>query len=59
VEADKLNKERKRIVVITRGENTTLVAEKGEEFKELTPCEIAKEDILDTNGAGDCINIVN
>lgn len=50
---DKVNKARKRTVVITQGTDPTVVAVQGEEeVKEYGVHEIAKEEIYDTNGAG-------
>ncbi|KAL8946261.1 MAG: hypothetical protein Q9222_007321 [Ikaeria aurantiellina] len=50
----KVNEGRKRIVVITQGTDPTVVAIQGEgKAKEFPVREIGKEEIYDTNGAGD------
>ncbi|CAI2177294.1 16981_t:CDS:2 [Funneliformis geosporum] len=49
----KVNKKRQRIVVITHGEKSTIVAEQDGGIKEYPIINIDKKDIVDTNGAGD------
>lgn len=50
----KENTQRKRVAIITQGTEPTIVATQGEdEVKEYPVHEIAKEQIVDTNGAGD------
>ena len=50
----KENKERKRVVVVTQGTEKTLVATQGGEgVKEFEVRVVPKEEICDTNGAGD------
>lgn len=50
----KENKQRKRVAIITQGTEPTVVAVQGEdEVKEYPVHEIPKEEINDTNGAGD------
>lgn len=50
----KENSQRKRVVIITQGTEPTLLATQGEaEIKEVPVHAIAKEQINDTNGAGD------
>ncbi|MCJ1403273.1 adenosine kinase [Xylographa trunciseda] len=52
--AEKVNKQRKRVVVITQGTEETLVAVQGEEgVKGFQVHNVPKEDICDSNGAGD------
>lgn len=52
-ELEKVNKGRKRTVVITQGTDPTVVAVQGEEeVREFAVHEIAQEEICDTNGAG-------
>lgn len=52
-ELEKVNKARKRTVIITQGTDPTVVAVQGEEeVKEFEVHEIAPEEINDTNGAG-------
>ncbi|MCJ1320199.1 adenosine kinase [Xylographa vitiligo] len=51
---EKVNKERKRVVVITQGTEETLVAVQGEQgVKGFKVHDILKEEICDTTGAGD------
>ncbi|MCJ1388346.1 adenosine kinase [Xylographa bjoerkii] len=51
---EKVNKERKRMVVITQGTDETLVAVQGEEgLKGFKVHDLPKDEICDTNGAGD------
>ncbi|KAK0710964.1 Ribokinase-like protein [Lasiosphaeris hirsuta] len=50
----KVNTQRKRVAIITQGTDPTIVAIQGEdEVREYQVHEIAKEQINDTNGAGD------
>ena len=50
---EKVNKERKRVVVITQGTEETLVAVQGEQgVKGFKVHDILKEEICDTTGAG-------
>jgi len=50
----KANPQRKRVAIITHGTEPTIVAVQGEdEVKEYPVHEIPKEEICDTNGAGD------
>ena len=50
---EKVNKQRKRVAVVTQGTEETVVAVQGETGVKTFPVhEIAKEDINDTNGAG-------
>ena len=50
----KENRKQKRVAIVTRGTDTTLVATQGEdEVKEYPVHVIAKEEIKDTTGAGD------
>lgn len=50
----KVNTQRKRVAVITQGTEATVVAVQGEEeVREYPVHEIPKEEINDTNGAGD------
>ncbi|CAG8480275.1 4768_t:CDS:2 [Paraglomus brasilianum] len=49
----KVNSKRERIVVITQGENATLVAYSNGTVNEYPVTLIDKKDIVDTNGAGD------
>ncbi|KAH8909698.1 Ribokinase-like protein [Coniochaeta sp. PMI_546] len=50
----KENKQRKRVAIITQGTEPTVVAVQGEEkIQEFPVLELAKEEINDTNGAGD------
>lgn len=50
----KENKQRKRVAIITQGTEPTVVAVQGEEnIQEFPILELAKEEINDTNGAGD------
>ncbi|KAK0621393.1 pfkB family carbohydrate kinase [Bombardia bombarda] len=50
----KANAQRKRVAIITQGTEPTIVAVQGEEgVKEYPVHEIPKEQIVDTNGAGD------
>ncbi|KAB5570538.1 Ribokinase-like protein [Coniochaeta sp. 2T2.1] len=50
----KENKQRKRVAIVTQGTLPTFVAVQGEdEIKEFPVLELAKEEINDTNGAGD------
>lgn len=50
----KINTQRKRVAIITQGTEPTVVAVQGEDAaKEYPVHEIAKEQICDTNGAGD------
>lgn len=48
----KVNEARKRIVVITQGEAASIIFSDGE-VKEYPIADVAPEDIVDTNGAGD------
>jgi len=49
----KINSKRERVVVITQGENATLVAYSNGTINEHPVTIIDKKDIVDTNGAGD------
>lgn len=49
----KVNKKRQRIVVITHGAESTIVAEQEGALKEYPIISINPKDIVDTNGAGD------
>ena len=52
-ETEKVNKKRKRVVVVTQGTEETIVAVQGETALRTFPVrEISKEEICDTNGAG-------
>jgi adenosine kinase len=49
----KENKSRPRTVIFTQGGSPTLVSVGGEPVQEFSPISIKKEEIVDTNGAGD------
>ena len=52
-ELPKVNKQRKRVVIVTQGTEETVVAVQGEEnLRAYGVKEIGKEEICDTNGAG-------
>ena len=52
-ELPKVNKQRKRVVIITQGTEETVVAVQGEEkLREYPVRPVKKEEIVDTNGAG-------
>jgi len=51
-EMQKENKKRSRMVVITQGDKPTIIAQDGV-VKEYPVIELAPEDLVDTNGAGD------
>lgn len=51
---DKVNKQRERIVVITQGaDNIVVVTQSGNKVEEIAPTKLTREQIVDTNGAGD------
>ena len=49
---EKVNKQRKRVVVITQGTDATVVKVQGEEVREFPVRKIGESEINDTNGAG-------
>jgi len=50
---EKVNKERKRVVVITQGTEETLLTVQGEGVQGFKVHDVPKEEICDSNGAGD------